>query len=453
MALLLGIDLGTSYFKVGLFDSAGTLQGLGRVAVEKDSPAPGRSELPVPRFWSLLRRGLAEALAQAGAGAADIAAVSYSSQANSFVLLDPADAPLTPIVLWTDARAEPLHPELEEFSRREDFATTVGFAPWSGGFAVAKWRWWQENERATWAKARRLLTIADYFTFALTGQCIGDASTAAFLGLYDLAQRQWWPAALTACRIQTARLSSPVVPGAFIGRTGPQGAELLGLRSGVPFAVGGLDHHVAALGSGLGKLADVSISTGTVLAAMTLVPAPSPRTGCFHGPDFDGVRFFRLAFDPAGAGQLEDYQRRFAPGLTLEELLALAAAAPACGEAVALSGAKGHGVAFRYVLEKIAATHRRLIGQVTAGTEVSRIVATGGGARSALWLQIKADMFGVPIMTPTSPERACLGAAMLASVAAGWQRDAAQAMMAMMSPGRVFEPDAARVARYRAWAP
>lgn len=453
MSLLLGIDLGTSYFKVGLFDATGALKGLGRVAVEKDIAIPGRNELPVPRFWQLLRRGLIDALSQARATEREISAVSYASQANSFVLLDRADVPVTPIVLWTDMRAEPLTSELAEFSQREEFARTVGFAGWSAGFAVAKWRWWQENERDSWARARRVLTMADYFTFALTGECVADASSAAFLGLYDLGRRRWWPAALAACRTEAAALSSPLAPGTLVGRTGPRAAELLGLRAGVPFALGGLDHHVAALGSGLDRLADLSISTGTVLAAMMLVPTPAPRAGCYHGPHFDGARFYRLAFDPAGAGQLEDYQRRFAAGLTLEELFALAAATAAGGAAPRDIGTPGHGVAFRYLLEKIAATHRSLIGEVAGGAQILRIVATGGGARSALWLQIKADMLGVPIMTPASPERACLGAAMLASVAAGWRRDAHQAMEAMVSLGRVFEPDAIRVARYRDWMP
>jgi xylulokinase len=259
MSLLLGIDLGTSYFKVGLFDAAGALKGLGRVAVETDRPAPRRFEVPVPRFWMLLRRGLAEALDQAGANAREIAAVSYSSQTNSFVLLDRADSPLTPIVLWTDERAEPTAPDMVAFSRREEFARTVGFSGWSGGFAAAKWRWFQENEAEIWARTDRALTLADYLTFALTGECVGDASTAAFLGLYDLAQRRWWLAALAACRVEAAQLASPLAPGTVAGRTVPRAMELLGLPAGVPFAVGGLDHHVAALGSGLGVKADVSI--------------------------------------------------------------------------------------------------------------------------------------------------------------------------------------------------
>ena len=95
MALLLGIDLGTSYFKVGLFTPDGALRGLGRVPVKKTEPAPGRCELAVEEFWRALRRGLSEALTESGEAAAEIVGVSYSSQASTFLLLDDHDAPLT----------------------------------------------------------------------------------------------------------------------------------------------------------------------------------------------------------------------------------------------------------------------------------------------------------------------------------------------------------------------
>lgn len=453
MSLLLGIDLGTSYFKVGLFDEGGVLKGLGRVAVQPERTSVGRCELDVSRFWALLRRGLAEALDEADANAREITAVSYSSQANSFVLLDEGGATVTPLILWTDGRAEPAAPDLLEFSRGRVFSETVGFSGWAAGFAVAKLRWLQDNEPATWARARRVMTIADYLSFSLTGEYVGDASTAAFLGLYDLGLRQWWPEALAASRIDEAKLSSPLPPGAAAGRTAARAMELIGLPAGVAFAVGGLDHHVAALGAGLGKIADVSISTGTVLAAMTLVSMPRPTAGCFHGPHFDGAGFYRLAFNSAGAVQLEDYQRKFGAGLSLEKLFSLAESAPSGGSRGMDLGRAEPGIAMRYLLENIAATQRDLIRQVNEGKSALRIVATGGGARSALWLQIKADMFDVPVVTTGSPERACLGAAMLAGVAAGWHRDTAQAMEAMLKPGRVFSPDRASAARYRelAW--
>jgi xylulokinase len=190
MTLLLGIDLGTSYFKVGLFDPAGALRGLGRVRVEAHSPAPGRRELPVETFWILLRRGLSEALAQAGAKAGDIAGVSYSSQATTFLLLDRADAPLTPLILWTDTRGGPVEANLEAFARSEAFGRAVGHAGLMAESAVPKLRWFMRHAPHVWTQAARILTVSDYFTFALTGERAGDASTAAFLGLYHLAERQ-----------------------------------------------------------------------------------------------------------------------------------------------------------------------------------------------------------------------------------------------------------------------
>ena len=453
MSLLLGIDLGTSYFKVGLFDEKGALRGLGRVAVEMDTPQAGRSELPVPRFWAHLRRGLSAALNEAGAQASDIAGLSYSSQANTFVLLDERDQPLTPLVSWTDLRAEPIDSDLEAFSRTESFARTVGLAGWSAGFAVAKWRWWQRRDPATWGRVRRALTISDYLTYALAGQSVGDASTAALLGLFDLNRREWWSEAIAFARIESDKLAHPVRPGTKIGNTVSAAADFIGLPSGIPLAVGGLDHHVAALGAGLGSLADLSLSTGTVLAAITLVSVPSPLPGCYHGPHFDGVRFFRLAFDGNGAGQLESYQRAHGGGLSVEELLELARKTPP-GAARPLDLATAdRGTAVRYLLEKIASTHRGLIGHVATDGGISRIVATGGGARSPLWLQIKADMFGVPVMAPPSVEPACLGAALLASVAAGRHRDLTEAAGAMITPGKWYEPNAEATARYRDWVP
>jgi xylulokinase len=453
VALLLGIDLGTSYFKVGLFDAEGALRGLGRVAVERDASAPCCCELSTARFWSILRKGLDEALSQAGAKAREIEGLSYSCQANSIVLLDQDQVPLTSLILWPDRRATPLLPELKAFSQRPDFATTVGFDSWSAEFAVAKIRWLQEHDPQRWLRARRVMTMADYFTFVLTDRPAIDTSTAAFLGLYDLRRRSWWSVALAASRIDETQLSSLIAPGRFAGRTGHHAGEFLGLRAGIPFAIGGLDHHVAGLGAGIGKISDLSISTGTVLAAMALVPAPTYQAGCYHGPHFDSTRFYRLAFDTAGASQLQDYQQCFGGGASIEDLLTLAAAAPpGCG-APNHSRNTDHGPSVRYLLEKAAATHRTLIERVRGVSNVSRVLATGGGSRSALWLQIDADMLGVPIMTIASPERACLGAAMLAGIAACWYRDLEQAMEAMLSLGPQFDPNPIQVARYRDWAP
>jgi hypothetical protein len=165
-------------------------------------------------------------------------------------------------------------------------------------------------------------------------------------------------------------------------------------RPGFPYAVGALDHHAAALGSGLGTWADASLSTGTVLAALVLVDEIKPEAGCIHGPDGDGRRFYRLTFDPQGAGQVEDYRRTHAPGFTIEQLLDQAERASVSPE----SPIPVHGAAMLELLQRIAHTQKRLLAQVAGPRPVQRVTATGGGARSPFWLQLTADTLGVPLV-------------------------------------------------------
>lgn len=431
MGLLLGIDLGTSYCKAGVFTAGGELRGLGRTRVPSFAPARGRQELPVEAFWRTVRGAVAEALAAAGVRPADLAGLSYSSQATTFLLLDARDRPLTPLIVWTDRRGDPGEAEVAAFASGDRFAQTVGHAGLAAESAVPKLRWFRREQPALWARTARVMTLSDYLAFALTGERVGDASTAAFLGLLDL-RGGWWPEAFAAFGLDPAAFSRPLPPGSPAGSTGAGAAELLGLPAGLPFAVGAIDHHAAALGSGVGRFAPLSLSTGTVLAALGLVTTPAPCPGCYHGPHVDGSRWYRLAFDPEGAGALEDYQRRAAPELSIEELLARAGRVPA---------ARGpHGVAVRGVLEAVARRHRRLVGLVADGSWPDRVIATGGGARSPLWLQLMADELGTRVVRPASPERACLGAALFAAAAAGVHPSIAAAAAAMVRPDREFAP-------------
>lgn len=452
MPLLLGIDLGTSYFKVGLFERDGTLKGLGRVRVEKDSPQVGWLELPVDRFWALLRQALGDALQEAAAKPTDIVGVSYSSQASTFVLLDGSGAPLTPLVFWNDRRVERVPEAWTTFSRTEAFHRAVGFGGISVESAVAKWHWFREHEPALWSRARWCLTIADYLTYTLTGEMAGDASTAALLGLYHLPDRRWWSDALAAFEIDARRLVTPLPPGSACGRTGGGATHRLSLPPGIPFAVGALDHHGAAMGAGLERFADASISTGTVLAAVSVADRIEPLAGCFHGPHFDGARYFRLAFHPDGTGKLDRFQRRFAPDRSIEALIAEAAVlAPGArpdAEPWTAAWSVDRARAIRALIEEVAWTHRALLHAVSDDRVLARISATGGGARSAAWLAIMADIIGRPIMTPACPERACLGAAVFAAVAAGWYANVAEAARGMVRAEREFVPDAARHSAY-----
>lgn len=432
MPLLLGLDLGTSYFKVGLFAPDGGLRGLGRVRVVTDAPAAGRVELPVERFWTLLRTGLAEALRAADAVPGDIVGVSYSSQATSLLLLDAEDRSLTPLVLWTDTRGAPMEAAVAAFAAAPEFQRRTGHAGFAAESAVPKLRWFQRELPDVWARVGRVMTISDYLTFALTGERSGDASTAAFLGLQDLGTGDWWPAALAEFGLPEGMFSRLRQPGTPCGRTTETARSLLGVPAGVPFAVGAIDHHAAAIGAGLGTLAEVSISTGTVLAALALVDRVEPHAGCYHGPHTDGRRFYRLAFDADGAGKLEEFQRRMAPGRNVGELIAAAGKARVRGTL----GAVELGVLD--ILSAVARTQAGLVARVASPAKVRRVVATGGGARSDLWLQMKAEALGATVVRPAVEEPACLGAAVFAAAAAGVHPTIESAAAAMVRAAKEF---------------
>lgn len=432
MRLLLGIDLGTSYFKVGLFEADGTLRGLARVGVRKSSPHPGWSELAIETFWELLRQGLQSALLEANARPADIAGISYASQANTFLLADAADRPLTPLILWNDTRAAPLEAEVAEFGESPELARTVGFRGLAAEFAAVKCRWFQRMHPAIWERAARVMTLPDYLTMRLTGERFCDGGTAAFTGLFAIEQGGWWPDALDFFGLSATMLATPLSPGSRVGGTGPQ-ANVLGLPSGIPFAVGSIDHHAAAIGAGLEQFGDASISMGTVSAALCVQQSLQIRAECFHGPHVQSRGFFRLAFDADGAARIDDYQRAHAPDLTVPELIALAG--QTSGE-----GKGGHAAAVRRIMEDTARVQRALLGKLGLSRIERGVVATGGGASCEEWLQISADVFGAPVVAAECTESACLGAAVFAAAACGWHDCIGDGIKAMVRVRRRFLP-------------
>lgn len=458
MELVLGVDLGTSYFKLGLFDRHGKLHGLGRIAVETDSADGSHCELPIETFWSTLRRALQVALDQASAQTSDIVALAYSSQANSFVLLDESHQPLTPLILWPDRRVSDIDPYVSSLWHRADFSAVTGLGIDAGPeCAIAKLKWFQTQCPGIWERTNRIMTISDYFTFALTGRPVGDAGTASLLGIVDVQQLCWWDEALDILSLSPEQMSSLLRPGALAGQVSDQGAARLGIPTGIPLALGGLDHHIAALGAGAGTLAPLSESTGTVLACLGLTDQFNPAGNICVGPGLGDADYYRFAFDDNGAGALEWYRQNHARHLEITELVAYAESVPAgCNGLVALPSAQkypdlagfenatpGHtpGHFARAIMESVAATLKKLSDDLFPQGRPARIVATGGGAKSDLWLQIKADLLGIEILRTQSQEPACQGAAMLAAIAAQWFDDLTEISELWTKTERVFAPN------------
>lgn len=461
---VLGVDLGTSYFKAGLFDPAGKLCGLGRVFVPKDTGDGTRAEVPAERFWALLKQGVTAACQQANAQPAQIQALAYASQANSFLLLDQNLQPMTPLILWSDQRAQNL-PNINLLFQKKYFLARTGFGiDCSPQFCVAKLQWLQQKAPDLWHRATHFLTISDYLTWSLTGQFVGDAGTASLLGLLDLHRLEWLPDIVDLSGI---KLSKSLLPGSLAGNVTPAGAARLGIPAQIPLVVGSLDHHIAAIGAGAGVFAEMSESTGTVLACLHITDEFNPRKNICTGAGMTPDQFYQLAFDGNGAGALEWYQQNYAPDLSISQLEQLAATVPAGSDGlIALPSAQQYpdlsgffnlqsahhpGHFTRAIFESTAATLFQLVAQLSGQSFPGQIVATGGGAQSVLWLQIKADLLGVEFLATNTTEPACQGAAMLAALAAGWFPDLSAVTREWVQVERRFQPRKVQQRAYREW--
>jgi len=447
MKYFLGIDLGTSYFKAGIFDESGRLKGLGRQYVHKVTDGT-TCELPLDIFWKTIRNCFDEAIQMAGIQANDVKSISYSSQVNSFILLDKNDTPLTPLILWPDKRATGMELPLgdtDELMRR----TGLGIVP-NEQFTIAKLNWFRKQQPDIWKKVACILSISDFLTFSLTGQKMCDYNTAAMSGMFDIVACSWWNEQLENIGIHPEMLPIPQRMGTSAGATMPNATNLSGLPAGIPFFLGGLDHHMAAVGTGIPSNGYINESTGTVLSCVDYINGYFPRKDVCIAPGLHDGCFFRMVFDENGARSLEWYQKNHAPEYSIPELLEMAAGIESGCEGLTarscactypgLSGFAGtkntlyrHGHYVRALLESTARSLFQLVKALKGDTPIPAIISSGGGSRSKLWVKIKSDTINnslpsweglggtsswnrVSSLIPECTESACMGAAMMGAL-------------------------------------
>lgn len=468
MSLFLGIDLGTSYFKAALFDYDGELKGLARRPVQKCETDNSIQELKVDVFWTTLKECIGDAVIMAACRPGDIQAMSYSSQANSIVLLDENNEPLTKIILWTDTRVNQLQPSMQALSDRDDFTDTTGIGgPLSLNTCIAKISWFQEHQPYLWQRVKRIMTISEYLTFILTDETVTDFSTTSLTGYQDIKAKGWWKEALDVANLHQSFLSNPERTGKLIGPITKVGAEKLGLSAGIKFCLGGLDHHMAAIGAGLCQGNNISESTGTVLASVRYINQYEPKKNVFTAQGLDNDHFFQLTYNENGASTLEWYQKNFGNGLTIEELLDDAGtvepgssglfARPVASAFHGLSGFchknpyHQHGHYVRAILESTALSLKEIIDVLGPVDAYERIISTGGGAISRLWVQIKSDMTGKEFFIPQYNESACLGAAMLAAISTGLFANIYEASTKWIKRKEIVQPNPVHYRFYAYW--
>lgn len=483
---LLGLDVGTTGTRALVVADDGVLLAEATAPhAPFASPQMGWAEQDPDDWWRASCEASAAAIAGAGPAGAAIQAVGLSGQMHGAVLLDGHNRVVRPALLWCDQRTSDQCDRLTTRLGR-DRLLRLTLNPALTGFTLPKLLWVREHEPAAWARVRRVLLPKDYVRFRLTGEHATDVTDASGTLLFDVAKRAWSADMLAAAELPTA-IVPPVLESAVVsGRVSHEASRATGLVTGTPVVAGAGDQAANAVGIGIVRPGAVSVTIGTsgVVFAATARPIGDPdgrlHTFCHAIPDrwhVMGVtqgaglslRWFRDTFGVAGDSA--------AFGDGYDALCDEAAGAPSGADGLLwapyLMGERTPHLdpRARGMLTGITASHRRphvirailegvaysLRDSLTIFEELAIPIASirlgGGGARSALWRQIQADVYGRPVDVPAVQEGAAYGAALLAGVGAGaWPSVDAAADSSVRTRARMNpDPASARLlnARYR----
>jgi xylulokinase len=482
--LLLGIDAGTTSVKAGLYDPEGKELATASVEYVLQTPQPGRVELDPEVYWRSLVTAVRRSLHEAGLPGSRVAALGVSSQGETLIPVSDRGLALAPAIVWLDSRAVDEARQLAlEFDAARVYATT-GIPAIGPTWPACKLLWWNRHEPELFRDAARFLLVEDYLLFQLTGRFATEGGVQSSSLLYDIVHHRWWQDALDAVGVGPGRLGELTEPGSPVGHLRPEAAEELGLKGEVQVVAGGMDQGAGAVGVGNFEPGVLSESTGGALAVTASIDRPDgDPTGqtpvqvhsapgyylyCPYSPTGGmALKWFRDNF-----GQLE-MERAAASGSDAYDLLTELAAdvKPGCdgltmlphlqgayspeyepaARGVFFGFTLGHGRAHfvRAVLESVAfMLHRNLDLLRVAGAQPREVRSHGGGARSALWGQIKADVCSLPVVTLRGSEAAVRGDAMLAGVVTGSFTDLEEAARAAVRRQAQFNPNSATQAAY-----
>jgi xylulokinase len=432
VTLILTFDLGTTYFKAALFDEQGALRALARHPADVSHPRPDRYEMSLETFRHALCN-LAHELKNTFGPLDRVAAISFATQTNSFALFDARDRPLTPLILWPDARARDAIPSIETTVEGASEYAQTGVPAVGYRFSPAKLLWISRLQPDVWRSTRRLAWMGDCLALWLSGHHVTEAGAAGLTAMIDIERLCWRPDVFARLDVPPEWLPRISRAGAELGTIRPAAATDLGVPRTCRVVLGCLDQYAGAIGAGNVAPGGLSETTGTVLATVQCAnrPGREPQAHVFQGPGFDPGIFFRMVFGDVSANLLERYRNSLPDKPTFDELIEAADQVPVGADGLRLvarpeqtSAAemfadrlprhrRGHEV--RAILEAVAGALRDQVGQLTAGAAPEAIRSLGGAARSNLWRQIKADALGCPVMATACPEPTSLGAAILAA--------------------------------------
>jgi D-xylulose kinase len=475
---VLGIDLGTTAVKAALFDQNGQTIASSIKEYKLHTPSPLVVELDPEVYWQALKNALAEIKQTKSADMENIRSLGISAQGETIIPIDNDGKALRNAIVWMDNRAEDESKWLTGHFTNDTIYKVTGQVSMLPMWPAAKILWLKQHEPGIYNRTFKFLLIEDYFIYRLTGTAVSEGSLLCSTCYWDIHTRRYWPEMLQVLGIREDQLPETREPGESVSPIKPDVAEELGLSPKTIITTGALDQAAGAIGVGNVSPGIFTECTGSNIAIVSLVDGPTedpnkempcfyyglPQTYMIHAFSMTGgmvLKWFRDHFFGEN-GRAETTEGRE----TYEVMTEMAASiTPGSSGLLMLPHLQGAGVPesnpnargvfyglslhhgkahmVRAILEAIAMNLRRMVEAVQAmGISVKEVRSLGGGAKSELWCQIKADVLGLPVYTmKNTQDAACLGAAILAGVAVGVWPSVKKAVDSFVEIDRVFEPD------------
>ncbi|MBQ6614289.1 MAG: carbohydrate kinase [Clostridia bacterium] len=458
--LIGGLDVGTTGCKLSVYDDKGNFVANSYKEYEVSRVA-GAHEVDATMIFNAVCTVISDI-----ARDHTLAAIGVTTFGETFTVLDENDNVLLPSMLYTDPRGEE---EVKELCEKlgEDRLTYISGVKPHQMYSLPKAMWIKKNHPEVFAKAKRILLMEDYIVYMLSGNAVIDYSLAARTMALDIRNKCWSKEIFSAAGIDEKLFSALAPAGNLAGEVRPEMAEKLGLKGSVKIVNGSHDQVASAVGCGVFEVGQAVDGTGTVECVTPVFDCvPENETLYEEGYSvvpyvFDGT-YVCYALSFTGGAAIKWFRDNLSTEKSYAKLDASVGKAPTgilimphfAGAANPYmdNGSKaaivGLGIehtsadVYKAMMEGVTYEIMMNIEHLESfGIKPKKLYATGGGATSEVWMQIKADILGRPITSVCAKEVGACGTCMLAGVAIGLYKDLAEAKSYFVKEGRSVMPN------------
>jgi len=454
MNYYLGIDIGTTGVKSIIIDEKGICSAKNTENYELMTPEPGWAEQNPEDWWKAVKVSVGKLLHESGIKGTEIKGIGLSGQMHGSVFLDENHSVIRPAILWCDQRTFEECDEITSKIGRENLIQHT-CNPAKAGFTAPKILWLRNKEPEYYEKVRKILLPKDYVRFRLTGEFAAEVTDASGTLLFDVKKRKWSDYMLSGLEINRDFLPDCYESVEITGKVSENASTETCLRAGTPVVGGAGDNAAGGIGNGVVEEGIISSILGTsgVLFAFAAKPELDPEgrlhTFCHAVPgkwhmtgvmlsaggsfrwlrdalcksevaeaDLQQIDPYDVMAEKAGDAEPGSEGLIFLPYLTGERTPYSDPYARGVFFGLNLRHKKAHFI--RAVMEGVAYGMRDLLEIMRENNiAIKKIIASGGGGKSALWRQIQADIFSYPMITINNDEGSAFGVALLAAVGTG----------------------------------